>query len=275
MKIVSFGDSFIFGNELQNNIDGSKAWPGLIAKELNCKYETLATPGCGNDAIAQQVYSYFSTNSNKNTLVVINWTWSMRWDFYLVKPDTWINLGPTCVPDKIKNQIDHPEANRLITFYKDYISESTVWNHYKSLQAIYGVQSFLKEKNIKSIQTYMDCDLFLTNLQKPRVEHYYAVKDATWPDINNEQEFELLPDSIRQEVNKDYYNEKSVSYIKLLRELTLRYMSTFEGNTFLEWSYKNEFAVTPSPRNHPLEEAHSAAKELWKKSYASALDINL
>ena len=39
--------------------------------------------------------------------------------------------------------------------------------------------------------------------------------------------------------------------------------------------YKNEFAVTPSPRNHPLEEAHSAAKELWKKSYASALDINL
>ena len=34
-KIVSFGDSFIFGSELENNKDGSKAWPDLITDSEN------------------------------------------------------------------------------------------------------------------------------------------------------------------------------------------------------------------------------------------------
>lgn len=34
-KIVSFGDSFIFGSELKNNPDGSKSWPGLISSPMD------------------------------------------------------------------------------------------------------------------------------------------------------------------------------------------------------------------------------------------------
>ena len=274
-KIVSFGDSFIFGSELQDNYDGSKAWPGLIAKELDCEYETVAIPGCGNDSIAQQVYSYFSKNSTTDVLAVINWTWSMRWDFYLTKSKTWINLGPTCVPSKIKDKVGADEANRLIKFYKDYISESTTWNYYRNLQTIYAVQTFLKEKNINSIQTYIEHDLFLPNLQRPRIEHYYAIKDSSWPDITVEEELNSLPDHIKQEVEENFHNDQEVDYIKLLRALTLKDMMYFEGQTFLDWSYKNNFRVTPPPGNHPLEDAHKAAKLLWLEIYAKALDINL
>ena len=81
-KIVSFGDSFIFGTELKNNNDGSKAWPGIISNRLGCNYETQAVPGCGNDHIARQIYSYFSNNS-ADVLAVINWTWIERFDFYV------------------------------------------------------------------------------------------------------------------------------------------------------------------------------------------------
>ena len=56
MKIVSFGDSFIYGSELKNEVND--AWPAIIAKKLNCQYETHAIPGCGNDRIAHQIYNF-------------------------------------------------------------------------------------------------------------------------------------------------------------------------------------------------------------------------
>ncbi len=274
-KIVSFGDSFIFGSELADNDNGSKAWPGLIAKELECEYETLAIPGCGNDSIAQQVYNYFLKNGTTNLLVVINWTWSMRWDFHLPDLNLWINLGPTCVPSKIKDYVGVDEANRLINFYKDYVNNNTVWNYYRNLQTIYAVQSFLKEKNIKAIQTYIEHDLFFPNLQRSRLDHYYAIKDTSWPDISTEADVSSLPDHIKHEVDENYYNDQSADYIKLLRERTLKPMVYFDGDTLLDWSRKNNFIITPPPGNHPLEEAHNAAKLLWLKTYANALDINL
>ena len=52
MKIVSFGDSFVWGSELEDNPTGNRAWPGLIAAELGTEYATFAEPGCGNDTIA-------------------------------------------------------------------------------------------------------------------------------------------------------------------------------------------------------------------------------
>ena len=66
-KIVSFGDSFVRGTELQDNNDCSKAWPGLIAQRLNVDYETCGVIACGNESIARQVYEYFSINSKEKT----------------------------------------------------------------------------------------------------------------------------------------------------------------------------------------------------------------
>jgi hypothetical protein len=59
-------------------------------------------------------------------------------------------------------------------------------------------------------------------------------------------------------------------YIKTLQNLTKEPLQTFEGLTFLDWSYKNGFTVT-EPGLHPLEEAHSAACELWLDTYRRAL----
>jgi hypothetical protein len=48
-------------------------------------------------------------------------------------------------------------------------------------------------------------------------------------------------------------------------------METFEGKNFVDWSQINGFKVTPPPGNHPLEEAHVAACELWLDRYQQAL----
>jgi hypothetical protein len=167
MKIVSFGDSFIFGSELQDNNDGSRAWPGLIAQRIGAEYETLAIPGCGNDAIARQILQYFSENSTQDTLAVINWTWAIRWDFYIVAQEKWVTLGPTCVPSKLEDSVGIDEASRIIDFYNDYTGHSTLWENYRSLQAIFSTQCFLDAIGANTIETCMDYGIFDKQFHAP------------------------------------------------------------------------------------------------------------
>ena len=228
-KIVGFGDSFVFGSELANNTDGSKSWISQAAKNLGCNYSTDATPGCGNDHIARQVYSYFENNPVENTLAVINWTWASRWDFYIVEHETWITLGPTCVPEKLKDIVARTEAEDMIEFYKHRINSSILWNKFRNLQTMFAVQSYLKSKNITSVQTYMDYELFSQQWHAP-------------------------------------------DYVQVLQNLVKPDLELFEGQNFIDWSYKHGFKVTVTGL-HPLEAAHAAACTLWQDRYKQALNV--
>lgn len=159
MKIVSFGDSFVFGSELQDNANGHRAWPGLIAADLGVDYETRAVPGCGNDAIARQVMEYFATNPAQDVLAVINWTWALRWDFYVVDTESWVTLGPTCVPSKLHQHLDPDSAQQLLDVYHKFTGHSSVWEKWRSLNSIYMVQQYLTNLGVPSIQTYIDPEL--------------------------------------------------------------------------------------------------------------------
>jgi hypothetical protein len=196
-KIVGFGDSFVFGSEQQNNPDGLLGWPGRTAQLLNVDYSTLAVPGCGNDHIARQIYSWFANNPIEDTLAVINWTWISRWDFYIVEHETWITLGPTCVPEKLKDLVDRTQAEDLIEFYQTRTNSSLLWNKFRNLQTIYSVQQYLKQKNIKNIQTYMDYHLLdqtyhapdyvqeLQNLVRPDLQLFEELNFVDWSHKNN------------------------------------------------------------------------------------------
>lgn len=270
-KIVGFGDSFVYGNELSNNDDGNRSWPALVAAALGCDYETMAVAGCGNENIAQQIYSYFSENPVNDTLAVVNWTWSMRWDFYLREQEKWIALGPTCVPNKIEGLVGKIKAEQLIAFYHEHTGQSDIWNKFRSLQSIYAAQCWMKSLGIVNIQTFMDRSLFEIN-QGSRLDHYRAFKDPNWPEIDSEQELYTLPTHIQSELEQDYRKISVPNFIKTLQECVRSELKTFNGLTFLEWSYQNHYAVTELL--HPLEEAHLAASELWKDRYAQMLGVD-
>jgi hypothetical protein len=204
-KIVSFGDSFVYGSEQKNNEDGSLGWPGRVAKNLGVEYQTLSWPGCGNDYIARQIYSYFSSNTADNTLAVINWTWAHRWDFYILEHETWITLGPTCVPETLNALVERTQAEDMIEFYRTRVNAGIMWNNFRNLQTIYSVQSYLKHKNVDVIQTYMDNDLFDIDCQYKKLT----------PDYNNE-----------------------------LQQLVYPAMENFEGQNFVDWSKSKGFTVT-------------------------------
>lgn len=160
MKIVSFGDSFIFGTELTDNVAGNKAWPALIAKELGVDYETCAIPGCGNDAIARQVYTYFKNNTKTDTLAIINWTWAARWDLFLIESNEWVTLGSSCKPVHLDHHISREQSTQLLNTYNEQVGNSLINNRWRSLQAISSVQRYLADNNILSVQTCIDPWLF-------------------------------------------------------------------------------------------------------------------
>lgn len=271
-KIVSFGDSFVRGTELQNNDDCSKAWPGLVASRLGIDYQTCGVIACGNESIARQVYEYFSTNPKENTLAVINWTWGMRWDFYLPGKDSWITLGPTCVPSRLQIFLTDEEAQRLIQFYQDYPGARDEWNHFRSLQAMWGIINFLKQHNIPAVHTYMDREIFSKKNLGDRVEHYMSYRDPSWPTVEIEEDINQLPENILAELNQDYHREKVPAYISNLQDLVIGNMKTWNNDTFLEWSRRHNYPVTPSPAEHPLESAHNAAADFWQDTYKELLD---
>lgn len=159
-KIVSFGDSFVFGSELAGNDDGSQAWAGLVAQKLGVDYETLSVPGCGNENISRQILTYFSNNSSDNVLAVINWTWGARWDFYIPGEELWTTLGLTCVPSKLAPLVGPDEAEKILEFYNRYPGHSTLWDKWRTLQTIYASQQYLQSQGIVNIQTYMDYEMW-------------------------------------------------------------------------------------------------------------------
>lgn len=267
-KIISFGDSFILGNELQRE-DGFATWPGLIAKDLGVDYETTAEAGCGNENIAQQIYRYFTSNTRSHTLAVINWTWTMRWDFYLGDAKQWITLGPTCVPGKLEHLIGHGLAAELIDFYHRYTGKSDVWNRWRSLQAIYGVQCWLDRLGVPSVQTYIDPSL-LSPAMGTRLQHYQAFRDPSWPDVVNEIDLDQLPPVILKELNSDYQSNLMPDHVQTLQDLVRPSLQTFEGMTFLDWSAAHGWPITDLL--HPLEQAHRAAADLWRPVYVRMLE---
>lgn len=155
-KIVSFGDSFIFGSEIENNTFGNMGWPGIASKTLETDFECQAVPGTSNDSIARRIFSYYQKHPN-NDLAVINWTWIMRWDYFLPKEREWesLGVGKFC----LSKAHSEKQYKKLTDLYHKYIIDNQMFNKWNNLKTIYSVNMFLENQNIPHLQTYMDHEL--------------------------------------------------------------------------------------------------------------------
>ena len=102
MKIKSFGCSFIYGTDLQDepNIEivqdlrgeySHLTWPALLSKKLGHDYECFARPGSGNLQIAERILN--ECNSKDSNFFIINWTWIDRFDYNERPDDVWQPWG--------------------------------------------------------------------------------------------------------------------------------------------------------------------------------------
>jgi hypothetical protein len=161
MNLKSFGCSFIFGSELNDEQiwmpggpppEHSKlTWPAHLARHLNYNYFCYARPGAGNLQIAERALIHLSTN--EQALFVINWTFIDRFDYISVdKPNQWRdrNMWSTLMP------ID--TTSTATVYYKELHSE--IRDKLTTLMYIKLVIDALLQKKYPFVMTYMD-DLML------------------------------------------------------------------------------------------------------------------
>jgi len=153
-KIVSFGDSFIYGSDLPD-CDGTGfdkfsklTWPALCAKELGLDYYCYAEGARGNEFISSRVieidyYSHFVITPQKfsNALVIINWSWVDRFDFF-ADDGSYHSLMPE----------SNTELSNL--YYKNFHSQ--VNDLSRNLSLMHATHSYLKDQNILFVSSIMD-----------------------------------------------------------------------------------------------------------------------
>lgn len=87
MRLLAFGDSFVFGSELNdcNQLNplspSSKTWPAIVAEKFGIEYVCLARPGCSNYEIMRWLCVY-NDLLRDDDLIVVSWTWMHRFSYY-------------------------------------------------------------------------------------------------------------------------------------------------------------------------------------------------
>jgi len=156
MKLKSFGCSFIFGSELQDNVlAGSDdlpsclTWPAHLAQHLDREYICHARPGAGNLQILENILNQ-SAVSDSEDLFVIGWSWIDRFD-YVDTNNKWLGT-----PWSTIRPVDNTETAKV--YYKELHSEYS--DKFTSLSYIRLAIDSLKQKGIPFIMTYMDTLMF-------------------------------------------------------------------------------------------------------------------
>lgn len=249
MNLVSAGDSFIYGTELADQVQGRYSrltYPALLARQRGWTYTSIAYPGISNSSIARRVMDYCMANPDTEKFFFVGWTFANRYEFHFLDADPqWQNMTPWLLEslENIKREIkrDDPAvvAEQLRNnrrqqeqgvydfarpFYR-HVAVSEYWETYTTLKEMLLLQYFLSSQGIGYVYTLADTTCI----------HGHAA---------------LSPDS---------------SLGTLLACLDRSRLFTFPDNKgFYQWAMDNKYPVGAT---HPLESAHHDAADLMKEFF--------
>jgi hypothetical protein len=246
MIIVAGGDSFIFGTELRDQVNGvhsKNTFPALLAKSKGMHYQCVATPGAANSEIARCVLNYCETHQDIDKFVIVQWTFPDRYEFRF--PNAWrsVNVWNLQSEDEIKehlktfsqktidDQVNTNDSFKRVGYYNfvkeffKHLGHTEFWETYTSMKEIVLLQNYLKLKNIP----YM-----------------FSVADNCL--LNN-----FTIDSKDVSLHSLYGQIDHDNFFKFPKE-----------KGFYQWAMENKYPVGAT---HPLEEAHIDAAKLIKDKF--------
>lgn len=265
MILIAGGDSFVFGSELKDQIDGHSlsTYSALLAKNFDLEYQCAAWVGNANAAINRMTMSACDQHlqNDKKIGVIVTWTFTNRYEFrfnyatgHRISPWHSINAWST-YDDATLIQKEFKDSN-WFTLYEQMqnlsigkksgtADFSKIWYKHVGDSEYYELYSSLKE--ILLLQFYLEHNhvpyLFLT-ADNHFYEHpnYFRQRDAyidmLYKKINWSKWFFFAPGKNANE--------------------------TQEPRGFYQWAAENKY---PIGTTHPLEEAHLAAADLLKDKF--------
>jgi hypothetical protein len=183
MKLVSFGDSFMFGTDLSDDapdyLPGAKkswlvpcsksTWPALLASHYQAEYLCCAYPGVGNFFILREITRILAEEKNKEDLLFcIGWTWIDRFDYLGPNSDfIWSTVRPSLDQHHVDSHYYRHLHNELTDKF-----HSLTWIS----QAIY----LLEQAKVNYVMTMIDdlvfdkkfhCPCYVEHLQNSVSDH--------------------------------------------------------------------------------------------------------
>jgi hypothetical protein len=151
MKILAVGDSFTYGEELENK---NLAWPQLLADRLGYELTNYARPASGNTRIVRNV----TMNASYFDLIIIAWSHFARIEFAdeIGSYDLW----PGC--HSSQHDQSAPWRVEAIDYITKHHSDNYLYRKY--LINIVLLQTFLKANN----KNYIMLDAFGNNKVRNR-----------------------------------------------------------------------------------------------------------
>jgi len=126
---------------------------------------------------------------------------------YLLSPVVPVVQEYTLTHSMNSAQINHAFPNEPIVFIKSNLQQSL-----RREWLLHGNERYSKKK---------------TSNDSCRIEHYYAIKDQSWPDIASSAALECLPMHILKEVNANYL--KMTNPVGVIQTLALTYAQKIES----------------------------------------------
>lgn len=167
-NIISIGDSFTYGEELNNLY---QAWPYLVGKAINADVVNLAQPAASNDKILRITLDYLARNNNVD-LVLIGWSSPGRIEFSdeLGYFDIWPGYsGKMFSRDNLGWRTD------LLEYVNKYHNSSSF--HVKFLQQTILLQKYLHSMNIKYIMVNVLENEYYKKIKFDGIQDYYKQID--------------------------------------------------------------------------------------------------
>ena len=265
MILVAGGDSFIFGAELKDQINGpsNSTYPALLAKQNNMQYHCAAWSGNANNAINRMIIVACERlkKQNQPILALVTWTFTNRYEFRFnyntrQKISPWYSINSWSIIDNIdqiteefKSQNDDilrfqketistarqtGVAEFAKTFFK-HVGDSEYYELYSSLKEILFLQLYFKQNNIPYLFVPADNHFY-------HHPNYYRQQDECIDSLYNQIDWEQW-----------FFFEPGTEP-----------NHTKEPRGFYQWAIENKYSLGTT---HPLEEAHTAAAQLIKEKF--------
>lgn len=164
-RLISFGDSFILGNELIDFETAEvpysyKTFPALMAKQANIEYLCLAKAAASNQYIAHKILDYPFVN---NELCIVQWTYSSRFGIplehsYELKNNSiinWFDMRPHQIDEH--EQVPHALSKLSQDFYKQV--DIGTFGLFQSELCVSYCANYLHDKKVPYIFLCLDDDL--------------------------------------------------------------------------------------------------------------------
>lgn len=265
MILVAGGDSFVFGAELKDQVNGPSlnTYPALLAKEMNIDYYCAAWSGNANNAISRMTIAACENykKQNKNIGALVTWTFTNRYEFRFnyhtnQKISPWYSINSWSIIDNIS------EIEKEFQTKNDNILRDQKQNILKAKQT--GISNFAKEffKHVGDSEYY---ELYSSLKEILFLQFYFEQNKIPYLFLLADNHFYNHPNYYRQQ---DEYIDSLYKQIKWNKwfffESGDQENETRDPRGFYQWALENKY---PMGTTHPLEEAHIDAAKLIKEKF--------